>query len=46
MTEEEENPNEETEYKQFTSSAFNKALAILFVLALYLVIFMKILFLH
>jgi hypothetical protein len=44
MTEEEENPIEENGYKPFTDKSLNKALAILFVLALYIVIFLKILF--
>jgi hypothetical protein len=43
--EEEENQNEENEPKPFMDSSFNKAIAILFVFAVYLVIFLKILFL-
>jgi hypothetical protein len=42
--EDQENRFDEQEPKTFTSSGFNKALAILFVLALYFVIFLKILF--
>jgi hypothetical protein len=44
MTEEQENRTDEQEPRHFTGKGFNKALAILFVLALYLVIFLKILF--
>jgi hypothetical protein len=45
MTENEfENQNDENEIKSFTPSGFNKALAILFVLVIYFVIFLKILF--
>jgi hypothetical protein len=41
---EDEPENEDNEVKPFTPSSLNKALAILFVLAIYLVIFLKILF--
>ncbi len=46
MTEETENGNEEKDYKPFTDKSLNKAVAILFVLAIYVVIFLKILFLE
>lgn len=44
MTEEQENPTEENGQKPFTDKGLNKAIAILFVLAIYAVIFLKILF--
>jgi hypothetical protein len=44
MIEEQENPNEEDGRKAFTDKSLNKAIAILFVLAIYAVIFLKILF--
>jgi hypothetical protein len=44
MTEEQENRTDEQEQKPFTHKSLNKALAILFVLGLYLIIFLKILF--
>jgi len=44
MSEELENPDEENGHKPFTDKGLNKAVAILFVLALYVVIFLKILF--
>lgn len=42
---EEENQNEEPEYKTSTMKGLNKAVAILFVLAIYFLIFLKLLFL-
>jgi hypothetical protein len=45
MIEEPENHTEENEAKPF-AQGINKALAILFVLAIYLVIFLKILFIE
>jgi hypothetical protein len=45
MMQEEENQNEEPENKTFNMTGFNKALAILFVLAIYFLIFLKVLFL-
>jgi hypothetical protein len=42
---EEENHNEDSSQKPTTIKGLNKALAILFVLGIYLVIFLKILFL-
>jgi hypothetical protein len=45
MMQEEENPNEEPEYKTVTMKGLNKALAILFVFAIYFLIFLKLLFL-
>jgi hypothetical protein len=44
MTEEQENPTEENGQKAFTDKGLNKVIAILFVLAIYAVIFLKILF--
>jgi hypothetical protein len=44
MNEEQENPTEENGHKPFTDKGLNKALAILFVLVIYAVIFLKILF--
>jgi hypothetical protein len=44
MTEEPDYFNEETESKSSTGKKLNKAAAILFVAAVYLVIFLKILF--
>ena len=44
MTEEQENRTDEQEHKPITDKGLNKALAVLFVLGLYLVIFLKILF--
>jgi hypothetical protein len=44
MTDEHENQNEEQEHKPVAEGGFNKTLAILFVLSIYLVIFLKILF--
>lgn len=44
MMEEQENPTEEGGHKPFTDKGLNKAVAILFVLAIYTVIFLKILF--
>jgi hypothetical protein len=44
MIEEQENPNEEHDNRSFTDKSLNKVVAILFVLAIYLVIFLKILF--
>jgi hypothetical protein len=44
MSEEQENPTEESGHKPFTDKGVNKVLAILFVLAIYAVIFLKILF--
>ena len=46
MMEEEENLQDENEHKPFTDKSLNKALAILVVLAIYLVIFLKILFIE
>jgi hypothetical protein len=43
MAEEQENQNEE-DIRPFTEKGLNKALAILFVFAIYFVIFLKILF--
>lgn len=44
MMHEEENQNEEPEYKSFTMKGLNRALAILFVFAIYFLIFLKVLF--
>lgn len=48
MTEEEEdeNQNEAPEYKPFSANNLNRILAILFVLGIYLIIFLKILVLE
>lgn len=44
MKDEEDHQNEETpEYKPFSGMALNRVVAILFVLGLYLIIFLKIL---
>jgi hypothetical protein len=44
MIEEEENQSEESGPRSFTDKSLNKVVAILFVLAIYMVIFLKILF--
>jgi hypothetical protein len=44
MIDEQENQSEESENRPLSDNRFNKALAVLFVLAIYLVIFLKILF--
>jgi hypothetical protein len=48
MTEDQDNQigEQEQEHKPFTDKGLNKALAILFVLGLYFVIFLKILFIN
>lgn len=47
MTDEEENQNDEQqEYKPFSGIALNRLVAILFVLGVYLIIFLKILVLE
>ena len=46
MTDEGENPNEASEPKPFSGKNLNRILAILFVLGVYLIIFLKILFLE
>ena len=46
MTDEPDYFNEETEGKSSTGTKLNKAIAILFVAAIYLVIFLKILFIE
>lgn len=43
MTEEEENENEVPEYKPFSANNLNRILAILFVVGIYVIIFLKIL---
>lgn len=43
MIDEEENQNEATEHKTFSWESLNRVVAILFVLGLYLIIFLKIL---
>lgn len=44
MIDEQDNRTDEQEFKPITDKGVNKALAILFVLAIYFVIFLKILF--
>ena len=46
MLEEEENLNEENAPKSFTDKSLNKVIAVLFVVFIYLVIFLKILFIR
>lgn len=46
MTDEEENQNEVSESKPFSGKNLNRILAILFVLGVYVIIFLKILFLE
>jgi hypothetical protein len=46
MTEEQENENEENNQGSFTDKSLNKVIAILFVLVIYFVIFLKILFIQ
>lgn len=46
MTEEEENLNAEQKSNPFISKGLNKAIAILFVLGIFFIIFLKILFIE
>ena len=46
MTYEDENQNKEPEYSRFSITNLNRIIAILFVAAIYVVIFLKILFLE
>jgi hypothetical protein len=46
MMDEDENLNEQTEHKAFSWEGVNRVVAILFVLGLYLIIFLKILVLE
>ena len=46
MTEEEDYQNEEPDHKTFSGLALNRVIAILFVLGIYLIIFLKILVLE
>ncbi|MEX2230988.1 MAG: hypothetical protein WD824_02415 [Cyclobacteriaceae bacterium] len=46
MIDEEEHQNETSEYKPFSGRNLNRILAILFVLGIYAIIFLKLLFLE